>query len=101
MIPCSNIRLLWPLRVKAFGDWMVWMVHRAYLNDPELVELNFNNMHMPPGHMEHRIAPKLMKAMETNTHIECLSLMNSNLQKQQGVELAASLLKNCSLQVLN
>jgi hypothetical protein len=83
------------------GDWMIWMVHRAYLNDPTLVEFNFSNMHMPPSYVEERIAPKLMKAMATNTHIKILALPNSNMQKTQGHELAESLKVNVSLEKLN
>eukprot|EP00747_Dinoflagellata_sp_TGD_P031578 gnl/TRDRNA2_/TRDRNA2_135381_c0_seq1.p2 gnl/TRDRNA2_/TRDRNA2_135381_c0~~gnl/TRDRNA2_/TRDRNA2_135381_c0_seq1.p2 ORF type:complete len:481 (-),score=107.90 gnl/TRDRNA2_/TRDRNA2_135381_c0_seq1:182-1624(-) len=90
-----------PSSVKFPGDWMVWMVHRAHLNDPSLTDFNFNNMHMPPPHMEVRIAPKLMEAMATNTHIETLSLSNSNLNKSQGPALAQSLRKNTTLRILN
>lgn len=90
-----------PSRVRAFGDWMIWMVHRAYLNDPTLTDFNFNNMHMPDPNIEARIAPKLVKAMETNTYIETLSLANSNLQKGQGLELAEALRRNRTLLVLN
>eukprot|EP00933_Yihiella_yeosuensis_P029951 TRINITY_DN23603_c0_g1_i1.p1 TRINITY_DN23603_c0_g1~~TRINITY_DN23603_c0_g1_i1.p1 ORF type:complete len:646 (+),score=116.84 TRINITY_DN23603_c0_g1_i1:112-2049(+) len=90
-----------PSKLKAYGDWMIWMVHRAWLNDPSLEEFNFSNMHMPPPHAEPRIAPKLMAAMERNTHILDLSLSNSNMQKAQAVELAASLRKNETLRNLN
>lgn len=58
-------------------------------------------MHMPPPHIEARIAPKLAKAMATNTHIEVLSLVNSNLIKSEGVVLAQSLASNTTLKVLN
>jgi len=90
-----------PSKIRAYGDWMIWMVHRASLNDPTLVDFNFNNMHMPPGHLEKRIAPKLMSAMEKNTHIEVLSLSNSNMQRSQGIELAHSLRSNTTLRTLN
>jgi len=90
-----------PARTRTFGDWMAWMVHRAHLNDPTLIEFNFNNMHMPLPHLETRIGPKLMKAMETNTHIEVLSLSNSNVQKSTGLELADALRRNCTLRTLN
>jgi hypothetical protein len=87
--------------MKAFGDWMIWMVHRAYLNDPTLTDLNFNNIHMPPPHIDERIAPKLVKAIGANTHIEVLSLANSNLIKAQAADLAASLAKNRTLRVVS
>lgn len=90
-----------PSKVKSFGDWMIWMVHRAHLNDPTLTDFNFNNMHMPPAHLEARIAPKLAKAMATNTHITILSLVNSNLHKAEGSVLAASLAVNTTVVHVN
>mmetsp|Transcript_83546 Transcript_83546/g.165823 ORF Transcript_83546/g.165823 Transcript_83546/m.165823 type:complete len:343 (-) Transcript_83546:61-1089(-) len=90
-----------PSKTKEFGDWMIWMVHRAHLNDPALTVINFNNMHMPPPHVELRIAPKLMKALQTNTHVVELSLVNSNLQKESGPDLAAALCENKTLKMLN
>lgn len=90
-----------PNREKQFGDWMVWMVHRVHLNDPTLEDLNFNNHAMPLPYLQWKVAPKLMKALETNTHLKNLSLAKSNMQKPQGHELAAALKKNCSLKVIN
>jgi len=90
-----------PFKSRAYGDWMIWMVHRAWLNDPTLLELNFNNMHMPEPHVEPRIAPKLMKAMQTNSHLEVLSLSNANMQKIQAIELATALCVNCSVRTIN
>jgi len=75
-------------------------VHRAWLNDPTLEVFNFDGIHMPLAHMEPRIAPKLMKALAHNTRIKELHLNNSNLQRPQGLELAQSLLRNSSLEVL-
>lgn len=40
-------------------DWMIWMVHRVYLNDPTLKELNFSGMQMPRPQDCLVIAPKL------------------------------------------
>lgn len=90
-----------PSRQFAFGDWMIWMVHRAWLNDPSLAELDFTNMHMPEPHVEKRIAPKLMEALEYNKYIQVLCLANSNLQRTQGLELAEALRKNNVLRVLD
>jgi hypothetical protein len=42
-----------------------------------------------------------MKAMESNTHIEVLSLSNANVQKLQGLELANALRINCTVKTLN
>jgi len=80
---------------------MIWMVHRAHLDDPTLIDFDFSNLHMPPAHLEERIAPKLAKAMATNTHIETLSLVNSNLHKAEGSLLANSLKSNKTLLHLN
>merc|ERR1740117_1937666 len=90
-----------PLKTRAFGDWMVWMVHRAWLNDPTLIDFSFNSMHMPAPHLEGRIAPKLMKAMQTNSYIEVLSLSNANVQKSTALELAQALRQNCTVRTLN
>jgi hypothetical protein len=90
-----------PSRLRYFGDWMIWMVHRAYLNDPSLVEIDFSNMHMPFPHEEKRIAPKLMKALKWNSHIQVLLLTNANLQPASGFELAEALAENKSIRVLD
>mmetsp|Transcript_43475 Transcript_43475/g.81642 ORF Transcript_43475/g.81642 Transcript_43475/m.81642 type:complete len:1130 (+) Transcript_43475:102-3491(+) len=90
-----------PVKSKQMSDWMVWMVHRAWLNDPTLTDFNFNNLQMPLPHYEPRVAPKLMEAMSRNTHIVSLQLVNSNLQKPQGHQLAQSLKTNTALRVLN
>jgi len=82
-------------------DWMIWMVHRAYLNDPRLLELNFNGLTMPLPHLEPRIAPKLMKAIITNTNMTNLQLANSNLQRPQGHEMAIALKSNSAIKILN
>lgn len=83
------------------GDWMIWMVHRAHLNDPTLDKFDFTNMPMPPGKEEPRIAPKLMKAIATNTIIESLLLANTRLQAIEGKILAESLAINTHLKILN
>eukprot|EP00927_Polykrikos_kofoidii_P000052 TRINITY_DN10023_c0_g1_i2.p1 TRINITY_DN10023_c0_g1~~TRINITY_DN10023_c0_g1_i2.p1 ORF type:complete len:736 (+),score=109.14 TRINITY_DN10023_c0_g1_i2:143-2350(+) len=90
-----------PPRNLAFGDWMIWMVHRAWLDDPALTEIDFTSMHMPPPHVEPRIAPKLMAAMSWNSHLQVMCLPNSNLQQAQGSELAKALLVNCTVRIVN
>jgi len=90
-----------PARIRAFGDWMIWMVHRAWLNDPTLIDVNFDGKHMPAPHIEPRIAPKLAKAMASNTHLKVLSLSNANVQKSTAIELAEALRLNCIVQTLN
>jgi len=90
-----------PGKGKVLGDWMVWMVHRVHLNDPSLTEFNFNNLWMPLGHAEPRIAPKLVKALAHNTHLKNLQLSHTNLQKPEGQLLAESLKANETLEFLN
>jgi hypothetical protein len=82
-------------------SWMLWMVHRAYLNDPALMDFNFTGLSMPLPDEEPLVSPKLMKAMAGNTHIVNLDLANSNLQRKQGGALAESLGKNSTLRALN
>mmetsp|Transcript_56223 Transcript_56223/g.174366 ORF Transcript_56223/g.174366 Transcript_56223/m.174366 type:complete len:487 (+) Transcript_56223:2056-3516(+) len=90
-----------PEKASNLGDWMIWMVHLAWLNDPSLTDFNFSNKWMPPPHLEPRIAPKLMKALAHNTSIISLQLANANVMKPQGHQLAASIKKNTTLQILN
>lgn len=90
-----------PMKARHHGDWMIWMVHRAWLNDPALTVLDFTNMEMPHGHIEKRIAPKLMQAIGFNTFLEVVSLSNSNMQKIEAIELAHSLAQNQTLAELN
>jgi len=80
---------------------MIWMVHRAYMDDHTLVDFNFSGLEMPLPHVEYRIAPKLMEALATNTHIENLLLSGSNMQKPSGPQLAEALQKNTTLKHLN
>jgi hypothetical protein len=84
-----------------YGNWMVWMVHRAWLNDPTLEIFDFTNLQMPPPDHEPRVAPKLMKALERNTTITSLLLNNTNLNLKQGRALADSLRVNKTLKILN
>jgi len=90
-----------PGKSNNLSDWMVWMVHRAHLNDPTLTDFNFNNLQMPLPHLEPRVAPKLAKAMEHNTYITSLQLVNANMQKPSGHDLANSLRRNTTVKTLN
>ena len=40
-----------------------WKVHRAYLNDPELVSLALGNLHMPSGLVETRSRPRRRRSL--------------------------------------
>mmetsp|Transcript_38102 Transcript_38102/g.118464 ORF Transcript_38102/g.118464 Transcript_38102/m.118464 type:complete len:669 (+) Transcript_38102:65-2071(+) len=68
--------------------WMVWMVHRAHLDDDSLEELSFSDLSMPPPTVQPLVAPKLMKALLSNTHLATLKLCNSNFFRQSARELA-------------
>jgi len=65
------------------GTWMVWMVHRVYLNDPSLESLDFGCFHVPRGDKEPRILPKLFKALASNTHLKHLMLGNTALESDK------------------
>merc|ERR550532_2571819 len=88
---------------------MIWMVHRVHLNDPSLDALDFNNLQMPhplrsDGVKDPRaalLAPKLVKAMASNTFITNLKLANCNLQGAEGRELGEALKKNTTIRRLN
>merc|ERR1740117_1284152 len=83
------------------GNWMIWMVHRAHLNDPTLLKFDFTNLKMPSGDLEPRISPKFALAMEENTFITDLVLACSNLQGTEAACLAVSLRSNKTLLKLN
>jgi hypothetical protein len=84
-------------------NWMIWMCHRAHLNDPTLTKFDFSNLQMPAGAEEPRISPKLAKAIGKNTKIESLLLPNTNLQAREAGVLAESLKTNqeSKIKVLN
>jgi len=82
-------------------NWMIWMVHRAHLNDPTLKKFDFTNLKMPPGLEEPLISPKLAVAIGTNDQIEELLLASSNFQNLEAAVLAVSLRQNKKLRSLN
>jgi hypothetical protein len=100
---CTDIEYLCsePGKKDSHTCWMLWMVHRAFLNDPTLTDFSFTGLAMPYPHEEPRIAPKLCKALASNTHIVNLELANSNMQRLQAFDMAESLRKNTTLKVLN
>jgi len=102
---CTDLAKLWKMepkrKKKVSANWMIWMVHRAHLDDHTLTELNFTGMLMPAPDDEPRIIPKLMQAMQTNTHLKEMHLAGSRLPSSQGPALAAALRQNETLRVLN
>mmetsp|Transcript_50611 Transcript_50611/g.114966 ORF Transcript_50611/g.114966 Transcript_50611/m.114966 type:complete len:596 (+) Transcript_50611:474-2261(+) len=97
----EGLRRIRPEQKKNFGNWMVWMVHRVWLDDPDLSELSFAGKQMPDPASCSFIAPKLVDALKTNTHLEILLLQDSNLHKSSGLTLADSLEHNHSLRIVN
>jgi len=81
--------------------WMVYMVHRVHLNDGSLTELDFTDKEMPLPQQQQRVAPKLMKALESNTALTHMKLSSTNLQKETGEELADAMRANTTLKVIN
>lgn len=90
-----------PDRSEQLVSWMIWMVHRAQLDDPSLTSLSFSQLSMPLPKDEPRVGPKLMRAMATNTSLTLLDLSSSNMRPQEATLLAASLRRNTSLKELN
>merc|ERR1712232_841981 len=74
-----------PPRHLRLTDWLMWMVHRAWLNDPTLTCFDFSSVKMPLPHNEPRIAPKLTEALAKNTYITSALLPDSNMTHQQGM----------------
>lgn len=82
-------------------NWMIWMVHRAHLNDPTLKKFDFTNLKMPSGLEEPLIAPKLVVALASNDQIEELLLASTMLQNHEAAVMAVSLRSNTKMKVLN
>lgn len=82
-------------------NWMIWMVHRAHLNDPTLKKFDFTNLKMPTGLEEPLISPKLAVAISTNDKIEELLLPSTNLQNHEAAVLAVSMRANKMIRSLN
>jgi len=101
---CTSFKALAELEPdpSKIGTWMVWQVHRVYLNDPTLTELNFRNRCMPDAEAEPRIAPKLMQSLARNTHLQKLLISCANLHGGElAVDLGASLARNSTLRRLD
>lgn len=96
-----------PNKRKNLQWWMIWMVHRAHLNDPTLTVLDFSNVQMPSPTHSHGdpntklVAPKLVLAMAQNTHITHLNLSYSNLEGKEGRILGNALRENVTLSILD
>jgi len=103
----TELRGMEPNKSSSLGAWMIWMVHRVYLNDPTLSSLNFAGYQMPAptdtnaDYRANLIAPKLVKAIAHNTHIEKLTLAHSNLRGPEARVLAESLQVNETLRLLD
>lgn len=97
----AKLRNLEPPRER-LGTWMVWMVCRVAVNDPELTDFNFTCLSMPAPELEPRIMRTLVFALGGNTHLQRLQLSDSNLRGgAEARRLAESLRRNRTLRVLN
>eukprot|EP00928_Gymnodinium_smaydae_P010670 TRINITY_DN14022_c0_g2_i1.p1 TRINITY_DN14022_c0_g2~~TRINITY_DN14022_c0_g2_i1.p1 ORF type:complete len:784 (+),score=178.49 TRINITY_DN14022_c0_g2_i1:78-2429(+) len=88
-------------KAKSVGTWMIWMVQRVHVNDPTLRRLDFANKPMPSPKLDARVAPRLVAAVATNTHLEELLLSCSGLVSAQARALAEALRQNRTVRVLN
>jgi len=61
------------------GSWMIWIVHRAWLNDPSLTVVDFSGHEVPRAEEEPRILPKLLRALPGNSFLQQLLLADCNL----------------------
>jgi len=98
---CEDLAKLEPSKENNLGWWMIWMVHRLQLDDPSLTVLDFSNLQMPAGDHEQEVAPKLVKALANNHHIQELVMPNANLRAEEARILAETLPSNTSLKILN
>lgn len=84
------------------GTWMIWMVHRVFLGDPDVVKLDFSMCRMPNARDAHLVITKLLHALHTNTHLEELQLADCQLiGGEQANAIAAMLIQSRTLRVLN
>eukprot|EP00397_Hematodinium_sp_SG-2012_P033349 GEMP01035617.1.p1 GENE.GEMP01035617.1~~GEMP01035617.1.p1 ORF type:complete len:428 (+),score=90.40 GEMP01035617.1:175-1458(+) len=90
-----------PDKALATEKWLIWMVHRVYLDDPSLETFDIHNMAMPKPEHEDRIAPKLARAIATNTHVVNMNIAMANLTSSSAKVMAESLKKNTTLHILN
>jgi len=97
----DELMSLEPNKSETLWIWMIWMVHRAYLNDPTLIKFDFTNLKMPKGKEEKRISPKLSKCIATNTTIEQFLMANSHYLGRQAQDLADSIKVNNSIKICN
>eukprot|EP00405_Crypthecodinium_cohnii_P009435 CAMPEP_0206438026 /NCGR_PEP_ID=MMETSP0324_2-20121206/11376_1 /ASSEMBLY_ACC=CAM_ASM_000836 /TAXON_ID=2866 /ORGANISM="Crypthecodinium cohnii, Strain Seligo" /LENGTH=1006 /DNA_ID=CAMNT_0053905389 /DNA_START=57 /DNA_END=3077 /DNA_ORIENTATION=+ len=82
-------------------EWMLWMTHRAWLEDPALTTVSFKGLEVPLPDVEPRVFPKLMQALSATKTITSLDLASCNLRAPHGQLLTQAMKKNGSLLVLN
>ncbi|XP_058817068.1 tropomodulin isoform X4 [Topomyia yanbarensis] len=73
------------------------MIKRIKDDDSKLVDVNFNNI----KNISDVQFEKLIEALQSNTHLEVLSLTNTGLTDRTALLLAAALERNHTLRVLN
>lgn len=79
--------------------WLIWMVHRMFLNDPSLTTFNWSLSPIAVASGDPVIFPKLAAAVAKNTHLERLLLSRSGFNDFEA--LAASLQVNRTLRILD
>merc|ERR1711998_805857 len=52
ILDVAELMKVGPGRDNNIANWMIWMVHRAYLDDPSLIDFSFANLQMPLPHLE-------------------------------------------------
>ena len=73
------------------------ILSRAWENDPELTQINLNNILNIP--ME--LLEELMEAVEENVYVRELSLVNTGLQDRIAIALAKTIKRNRTLEKVN
>lgn len=90
-----------PCKARQEWEWMLWTVHRTWLNDPTLTSLSFKGLDIPIPEVEPRIGQKLFQALTKNKYVVNLDLANSNLKSSHAQLLTDVLKKNTTIQSLH
>merc|ERR1712228_355900 len=75
--------------------WLLYAVHRVFLHDKTLVEIDFSNKEFPNEDLG--VIQKLMESLKQNMHVKKLKLSNCKLQNVDAFALADMLRLNKSL----
>lgn len=81
--------------------WLMFQVHRVFLNDETLLHLDLSNFALPHPHEEKRILPKLLEGLQTNTHLKNLELRNCALPNGIEEDIAHVFRANSALKIVD